>query len=447
MGLSARVQETPPFPAVQSFHLVDQNRFDQNHPRMIRLPRSVACELCLVATLMPLALTEISAAYHPDIYCSDASDAKGAFCKARVPEEIVRIVWKSERSKGAYTRLLSQAEVLLKRMDELDLVADDKPIASPHKPIAFHFDFVEIFAGASLITTYMSKMGFVCGPPIELSASSQYNLEWNHVVAWITFLLGEKRLLAFFLCPPCTTFSIMRRPALRSTEVPYGYDVWDPQTRTGNVLANRSCQIMTVGAQNDAVGLLETPFSSRLKCMPAYKSVASLPQCQMVRTDSCRFGSIHQKGFRFLGLNISLDPIALKCTCTRKHVQIQGAYTKGSAIYTPKLAESIAQCFAKAILDLKARQEEEHTIQVKGLESQLVNSVALSSACEVCSSWTFRKQSHINILEMASILRLANKLAEERRPIRVVNLVDSYICVQVCSFQRPYLVSCFVGYS
>lgn len=40
----------------RSFHLVDQNAFDANHPRMIRLPRSVACELCLVATLMPLAV-------------------------------------------------------------------------------------------------------------------------------------------------------------------------------------------------------------------------------------------------------------------------------------------------------------------------------------------------------------------------------------------------------
>ena len=412
----------------KSFHLVDQNRFDQNHPRMIRLPRSVACELCLVATLMPLALTEISAAYCPDIFCSDASESKGAYCKARVPEEIVRILWKSERSKGAYTRLLSPAEVLLKRFDELDLGANNKPDASPQKPLAFHFDFIEIFAGASLITFHMNKQGFVCGPPIELSASSQFNLEWNHVASWITYLLGEKRLLAFFLCPPCTTFSIMRRPALRSADVPYGFDVGDPQTRTGNVLANRSCQIMSVGAQNDAVGLLETPFSSRLKCMPAYKSVASLPQCQMVRTDSCRFGSIHQKGFRFLGLNIVLDPIALKCICTKKHVQIQGTYTKGSAIYTPKLAEAIALCFSKAILDLKARQEEEHSVRVKGLESQLVNSVALSSGWEVCSSWTFRKQSHINILEMASMLRLANKLAEGRRPLRVVNLVDSYVC-------------------
>ena len=412
----------------KSFHLVDQNQFDNNHPRMIKLPRSVACELCLVATLMPLALTEISAAYCPSIFCSDASDKKGAYCKAGIPEEIIRILWKSERSKGAYTRLLSPSEVLLKRFDELDLGVEDQHGVSPQRPLAFHFDFIEIFAGASLITDYLSEMGFVCGAPVELSSSSQYNLEWTHVASWITFLLGEKRLLAFFLCPPCTTFSIMRRPALRSTEVPYGFDVDDPQTRTGNVLANRSCQIMTVGAQNDAVGLLETPFSSRLKCMPAYRSVASLPQCQMVRADSCRFGSIHQKGFRFLGLNISLDPIALKCICTQKHVQVQGKYTKGSAVYTPQLAEAIAKCFSVAILNLKARQQDEHMTQVKGLESQLVNSVALSAPWEVCSSWTFRKQSHINILEMAAMLRLANKLADGLRPLRVVNLVDSYVC-------------------
>lgn len=47
---------------------------------------------------------------------------------------------------------------------------------------------------------------------------------------------------------------------------------------------------------------------------------------------------------------------------------------------------------------------------------------------EVVSSWTFRKESHINILEMASMLRLAGKLAQKCTPMRVVNLVDSYVC-------------------
>lgn len=126
------------------------------------------------------------------------------------------MLWKSERSKGAYSRLLSPSEVLLKRMDELDVIAPEgTTTSSPSRPLAFHFDFVEIFAGASLITKFLTEKGYSCGPPIEISASDQYNLEWAHVASWITFMVAEKRLWGFFLCPPCTTFSIMRRPALR----------------------------------------------------------------------------------------------------------------------------------------------------------------------------------------------------------------------------------------
>ena len=412
----------------RSFHLVDQNAFDANHPRMVKLPRAVACELCLVATLMPLAVTELSAPYHTEVFCSDASEKKGAFCKAVIPEHIVRVLWKSERSKGAYSRLLSPSEVLLKRMDELDMAPEGTTTSSPSRPLASHFDFVEIFAGASLITKFLTEKGYNCGAPIEISASDQYNLEWAHVASWITFMVAEKRLWGFFLCPPCTTFSIMRRPALRGADCPYGYDVEDPQTHIGNVLAHRGCQVMVVGAQNNAVGVLETPWSSKMKHLPAWKVVESLPQVVVIRSDSCRFGSIHQKGFKFMGLNISLQPIALRCTCTSPHVPVQGSYTKGSAVYTSRLAEGIATCFADAISRMKRLHEEEHGLSVKGLENQLVNQVALTAPWEVVSSWTFRKESHINILEMASMLRLAGSLAQKCTPMRVVNLVDSYVC-------------------
>lgn len=71
-------------------------------------------------------------------------------------------------------------------------------------------------------------------------------------------------------------------------------------------------------------------------------------------------------------IDIVLDDIALKSTCTGRHIQIQGTYTKGSAVYTTKLAEGIACCFADAIVRMKAIYELEHGLQVKGLENQLV---------------------------------------------------------------------------
>ena len=219
----------------------------------------------------------------------------------------------------------------------------------------------------------------------------------------------------------------MRRPSLRDADHPLGFDVSDGQTRTGNILANRSGQLMMVGSVNDAAGLWETPFSSKMKHLPSWKAIRRQRSASEVRTDSCRFGSIHQKGFRFLAINICLDSIAKRCNCTTKHVPVQGKFTAKSATYTPQLAHGIALCFQKAI---KAIHELRHSMldtEVKGLESILVNDVAVSSKWEEVSSWTFRKDGHINILELSAVFRLASRLASSGKPLRVTNLVDSNV--------------------
>lgn len=66
-------------------------------------------------------------------------------------------------------------------------------------------------------------------------------------------------------------------------------------------------------------------------------------------------------------------------------------------------------------------------LEIAGLENQLVNEASLSSSWKVHSSWSFKRQSHINILEEASLLRLANSLARVKKPLRVVALVDSFV--------------------
>ena len=69
----------------------------------------------------------------------------------------------------------------------------------------------------------------------------------------------------------------------------------------------------------------------------------------------------------------------------------------------------------------------EETPNSKGLESVLVNDVAISSDWKVETSWTFRGSSHINILEEASLLRLTQRLAKLKYPTRVTSLVDSNV--------------------
>ena len=244
----------------RSFHLVDQNLVDQNKPQLIKFPRSVASELVLLAVLIPLAVVDLGAEYFERVFCTDASNEMGAICSAPVSREVAQALWRTCRSKGSYTRLLSPAEVVLKRCGVLEEKDPNVPSLSIDRPLACNYDFLEIYAGAAAITRYMDLMRCSCGPPLDLSNSEEFNLMWPHVLVWISCLIASGRLRSFFVSPPCTTFSKMRRPRLRSAEFPLGFDASDPQTKTGAILACRGCQLMYVGAVNDVPGIMETPY-------------------------------------------------------------------------------------------------------------------------------------------------------------------------------------------
>ena len=409
-----------------SFRLVDMNSYNPDRPRLIPLPRKVACELVLVASLCVFAVFDLAADYDSKLYCTDASSHKGAIVSTPAGRRIVEVLWKSMRSKGAYTRLLSPAECVLKNLGELEPSFEAKS-SLVDRPIAYHFDFIEIYAGASLISDRLNNLGFVCGQPIELSRSPQYDMTEVWIIEWLTFLVSEKRLKAFFLCPPCTTFSIMRRPALRSKAFPFGFRPGEEKTKTGNILAHRALQLMYVGAQNRVAGIIENPWSSFMKLLPAWQHVLSLRCSQCVRADSCQFGSPHQKGFRFMSVHLPISKLARRCCCKKKHLPVQGVYTKGSAVYTSELATEIAQCIAAGITKLKEELALENGLEVKGLETQICNDIVISSKWSKESCWTFRKESHINILETASILRLVQRASDVCRAQRLVCLVDSHV--------------------
>ena len=411
----------------KAFLVVNQNDFDRNHPRLVKLSRIVANELVLLSVLMPFAVCDLTAEFMEEIFCTDASSLKGAICSAPCPRYVQEVVWKCCKSKGSYTRLLSPIEAVLANLGEFEPEKLVPEVVTPCRPLCYVFDFIEVFAGAALITAELVEMGVSCGPPLDLSFSGEFNLESVRVMMWISYLLSAGLLKAFFVCPPCTTFSIMRRPALRDWFSPHGFCPSHPQTRLGNILAHRALQLMRIGWVHDAIGLLEQPFTSKMRYLPSWKAIEKLEGVQTIRADSCRFGSVHQKGFRLMGLRMDMRRLAKRCQCVGKHVLVQGSLTKASATYTKELAYNIALCFRDSLRFLKKSLHTSLDSKVKGLENQLVNDLAVSSDWKVMSSWTFKKQSHINILEMSAVLRLANKLAERRKPLRVVNFVDSFV--------------------
>lgn len=409
------------------FHVVDAAAYDPNEPKVVPLSRAVANELVLLAVLAPLALHEISARYDPDVYATDASNTMGGICKARVGEEVVETLWRHCKSKGAYTRLLSQAEVLMRRLELHEEGRDEPTIGAVQRPLAYSFDFIEVFAGSAKVTTYVAQLGVAVGPPLELSLSEEFNVSNEWVLRWISHLICQRLVKSFAIEPPCTTFSIMRRPRLRSRQQPLGFNTGDAYTRNGNFLACRAGQACRLAARYRVAALWETPFSSYMRHLPAWKAVSRLPHSSEIRCDSCRFGSPHLKSFRFLLVNADPRPLMLRCQCTSKHLQIAGSYTKESAVYVDALASTIASVLVNSSLVMDAVIEEENSLRVGGLENQLVNEVAIAAPWEVVASWTFRKPSHINILEEAVLLRLVNRLGRRSLPSRIVALVDSHV--------------------
>ena len=174
-------------------------------------------------------------------------------------------------------------------------------------------------------------------------------------------------------------------------------------------------------------GISETPYSSYMKWLPAWQTVRRLPNSQEVRCDSCQFASPHLKSFRFLGVNVDLAAVRKRCRCLEKHLQVQGKFTKVSATYTDELARALATILAGSI---QARKETARQIEqgpTAGLESQLVNDLMQSLPWKVSRQWTFRRMSHINILEESSLLKLCNDIAKLGVPKRISVMVDSNV--------------------
>lgn len=343
-----------------------------------------------------------------------------------VGREVVQLLSRCFKTKGAYTRLQSSWTCLMQRIGLSEELPEEHSAPTVDWPLAYSFSFIEIFAGSSRVTDALSRLGVTCGPPIDLSKSDEYDVAQVHVISWLFHLIERGSLRGFMLEPPCTTFSIMRRPALRSADAPFGFDPQDPQTRDGNMLAHRSLQLLNKAAVHRVSGVLERPFTAKTKHLPAYKAILDLEQATEVRADSCQFGSVHQKSFALLGINIDLSQLQRRCRCTGKHVPVEGIYTKASAVYTPELAFALAWSFKHAMQHVEESDPFYEQLPVDGLESQIVNEIVQGSHWEVQNSWAFKRKQQINLLELKSVEKLVEKVAK-RAPKRVVCLVDSNV--------------------
>eukprot|EP00435_Cladocopium_sp_Y103_P051633 s1074_g16.t1 len=418
----------------KAYKLVTTSELTQGEANLIPLPRDVAEEFVMLSVLCPLMSTNLAAIIDDQIYATDSSDKIGAYCNRPAPQQLVRALWRTGRKRGGYARMLTREEALIRKLDSQKqehefILSQELPqewVDPPDRPIAFRYHFVEVCGGAGKISKFIAESGWTVGPVLDLDTSPHYDLAGLELLRWIYFMLEKGRLDSLMLEPPCTTFSPAQHPASRSYSQPRGFDPTNPKTLLGTTLALRSLACLKLAADISVPGLLETPRRSKMRKLQEWLWLLSSGAASEVFSDSCMFGSQHQKGFTFLVTNLDTEGLSRRCDWSHQHIPIQGQYTKASAVYVDGLARQIATCFDRSLRRQK-NQAQLHNPRVHGLESPLINDVLLSGSWQTISSWIWRKPAHINVFETNVVCRLLKHLAICKPHCRSAIVMDSNV--------------------
>ena len=363
------------------------------------------------------------------LFATDSSESKGAIVSAPLSEAQGLALWKVSDRKGAFCKLERPERAILRSKDPLweeALDGGEGPLASPSRPLAFHFDFLEVFSGAAVVTQEMARRGYVCGPPIDIDRSVAYDVSNPRLLEWVFFLIERDRVDLIHLSPPCTTSSAAAYPPVRNRAQPRGFDPSLFKTRNGTLMALRALAILLKCVLYCVMASLEQPRSSIMATLKEWVALLRNMAVGEYWTSSCAFGSRHQKQFRFLTAWLDLTALHRPCRCSQKHVPVRGRWAKASATYTPGLVHEMGRIFGLALRSTRA-QVRKHDLEVEGLERASTSTFALSLPWEVDSVWRWPNPVHINILESSTICRLFLRLACRHGPCRFAYLCDSHV--------------------
>ena len=362
------------------------------------LSREVAQELAMLSAVAPIVFSNIAVDYLGSVFATDASNQKGGIVEAEISPELTEAVWLAGDHKGSYAHLDNAFRSILRHVGEADDDDDDDDDEQsspafvrefPSKPILLYFDFVEICGGAGKVAREVAQLGRSVAPVLDL----HYNLCSLRLMEWVIYMLEENRFRSFLIAPPCTTFSPAAHPAVRSYREPLGFDRRNPKTWLGNVLAFRSFCLLRVARRCFRPCGLEQSRLSKMAWLTFWKTLLDLGFSEAVIA-SCMFGSPRRKEFRLLCYLLETDRLDVRCHGGHTHVRIQGKFTKASAVYVDGVARHIAEAFHTALSALDARERLQP--ETKGLESPVVNEIALCSKWQVVRSWFWKRLGHIN---------------------------------------------------
>ena len=412
------------------FQVIPSDELCTEHPTIRPMSKKATEELCLLAALAPVLASNLAVPFDKNLYATDASNEMGGMCHAPVPEVLAQVLWRSADRVGRNVPLVSSLKARLRDYEleeeqEAHDFAFDAPAETVERPVGMKFQFVEICGGAGVVTHELIRLGVCCGPILDVSFSPHYNFCKRRVIEWVVFMLESDRLDSVLVAPPCTTFSPAAYPPCRSYKQPRGFNPALPKVHIGNLLAFASLAVMMAALRLGKFGLCETTRRSKMRWLSEWKRLLVLGAREVVLA-SCAYGSVHQKEFGMMGVNMKVELLHRKCTRDHFHVRIQGKYTRPSATYCPGLALALARFFRDHLCAYDSARQR-HELRGDGLEDLLSNEAAVALEWQTDGSWTWNAPSHINALETAATVKLFRMIARQGGDRRFVYLCDSHV--------------------
>ena len=310
--------------------------------QVFKLTQQTRNELQLLGVLGPLAQTDLRVKYSPNIFTTDASPFGAAVCVASIGSSVTRELWRHAEQKGYHTRLQSSVSAYL---DEKGLGSEvSKNFCDHFTPLpevfdsvpsslqeGFLFDCVEIFRGDGAWSEAHQSLGMVVHDGIDTDGRRLRIADMSDpkIVRELVSLAARKVVREWHAGVPCLSYGTLRRPQVRSKSHPFGFNPKDPFTAYHNLIAMRTCFVLTIALLTGQFISVEQPRGSRLFLLEGYRTLITLG-CVISHFCFCAFGSGFQKGSKWLHNKPWLLPLESRCTCETPHFVIQGTFTKQS---------------------------------------------------------------------------------------------------------------------
>ena len=372
-----------------------------------KMPRELVQELQLMSSLGLLALTDLRAQVCETLYATDSSPSGAGIVSCHVGPEVAGELYRRHDSRGFYTKLLSPKASYLRgkglEVDEFELVLppDNVPERAQHDDFSctdntlkgschtslsltavgrqllqrfgaasfrvrdltsegFHLDFIEIYSGEAVLSRHMKLAGFSVGPPIELREG--WNMLERDLFQFLLDLLKAGRLGFAWLGPPCTTFSLARKPRLRSRESPWGLDPLEEECCVGGLHMHQSLALFCSQLNSGALAVVETPWGGYARCLSFWHLAVSA--AHEVRADYCRYGKPYLKPTALLISSPELAPLGRRCRCKCGHEKLEGSKTSQASVYPEQLCKEVARLAVRV-----AALQKEQSLQPATVES------------------------------------------------------------------------------